>query len=62
VGNRRSGVRARTGHDDCNHMETLASLMLQPTLVIQVTESRDKHRRIVAAQVAFCEHTHVATW
>jgi len=25
VGNGRSGVRARTGHDDCNHMETLAS-------------------------------------
>lgn len=35
---RRSGVRARTGHDDCNHMETLALPMLQPTLVIQVTE------------------------
>jgi hypothetical protein len=54
VGNGRSGLRARTGHDNCNHMETLASLMLQPTLVIQVTESRTS---ILAAQVAFCEHT-----
>jgi hypothetical protein len=35
----------RTGHDDCNPMEMLASPVLQPTLVTQVTESRDQHHR-----------------
>src|ERR1700682_3581625 len=43
--NGRTAVWARTGHGDCNHMETLASPVLQPTLVIQVTESRDQHHR-----------------
>ena len=43
--NGRGAVPARTGHDDCNHMETLVSPVVQPTLVIPVTESRDQHHR-----------------
>jgi hypothetical protein len=40
-----SAVRARTGYDDRNHMETLVSPVIQPKLVIPVTESRERHHR-----------------
>jgi hypothetical protein len=58
VGNRRSGLRARAGHYDCNHHETLASLMLQPTTC---DPGQNHVTNIIAAQAGFCEHTHIMT-